>query len=731
MTRSGMGGYHHVRDDWDDEAARGLDPVERLVYRSNLLGGDRRITNTGGGNTSSKLRAADPITGEEVDVLWVKGSGGDLRTTKRDGFASLDLARFEALRRRYLRTDGRGPKTSVEDAMVDLYRHAVFGANPRAASIDTPLHALVPYRHVDHTHPDAVVAIAASRDGRAITEEVYGDEVGWVDWMRPGFELGLEIAGLCAARPGLRGVVMGQHGLICWDDDDRRCYATTLELIDRAARFIAEREVGTPSFGGPRYPGLPADARRALLVEALPGLRGLVSTERGWIATVHDDERVRAFVDAVDAPRLSELGTSCPDHFLRTKIKPLYVDWAPRPGDAEGLLAAARTGLDGYRAAYADYYRAHAGDADPPMRDPNPTVLLLPGIGMVAFGRNKSESRVTAEFFLAAIEVMRGAEALGGYVALPRGEAFDIEYWRLEEAKLRRMPPEAPFERRVAVVVGAGSGIGKATALRLAQARAHVVCADIDAAAAEATARELTDLLGLGIGVAGTGIAGCGPAIAFAVDVTERTSVRALFEQVVLAYGGVDAVAVTAGIYPPTGADGRLSDAAWARTFDVNVFGAYLVADEARRVWQAQGTPGSLLLTTSVNAVVAKAGSLAYDTSKAAAQHLVRELAVTLAPLVRVNALAPATVVDGSSMFSRERVIGSLRRYGLPADDEEPAQALRQRLAEFYAQRTLTKAPITVEHQAEAAFLLLGDQLSRTTGQVLTVDGGLNEAFLR
>jgi rhamnulose-1-phosphate aldolase/alcohol dehydrogenase len=723
--------FRHVHDAWDDDAAAGLDALGRLVYRSRLLGSDRRITNTGGGNTSAKLAAIDPITGHEVEVLWVKGSGGDLRTAEREHFASLDLSRLAAQRERYERSDAKGLKTPLEDAMVERYRHAVFGANPRASSIDTPLHAFVPFRHVDHTHPDAIIAIAAASEGRRLTEAIFGDEVGWLAWQRPGFDLGLRLAELCRRRPDLRGVVMGQHGLMCWHDDDRACYLTSLELIERAARFLERHDQGAAAFGGARFAPLPERARRALLVAVLPQLRGLVSAERRFIATVQDDPPLLQFVNAADAPRLADLGTSCPDHFLRTKIKPLLVDWTPAPDDAAGLVRALAAGLERYRADYRAYYAAHADDASPPMRDPNPTVILVPGIGMITFGKNKSEARVTAEFYTAAVEVMRGAEAVGAYVALPRREAFDIEYWALEEAKLRRMPPEQEFERRVVVVVGAGSGIGRAVALRLARERAHVVCADLDAAAARDTAQALVGHLGVGIGVGGSGVSACGPAIGLGVDVTDPGSVRELFEGVVLAYGGIDSVIVTAGVFIPSGPDGRVDEAQWRRTLEINVLGSYLVADEARRVWDAQGLSASLVLTSSVNAVVAKAGSLAYDASKAAVQHLVRGLAVELAPLVRVNGLAPATVVEGSSMFARERVISSLRKYRLACDEHESTEVLRARLAAFYAERTLTKAPVGLEHQAEAAYLLASERLARTTGQILTVDGGLAEAFLR
>lgn len=720
-----------LTDAWDERAAEGLDGLGRLVYRSNLLGAERLITNTGGGNTSSKLLVPDPITGEPREVLWVKGSGGDLRTTGPDGFASIDMTRFAELRRRYLADPARGPKSRAEDEVVDLYRHAVFGANPKAPSIDTPLHALVPFRHVDHTHPDAVIALAACVDGERLTREVYEGEVGWVDWLRPGFELGLRIAEAIALKPDLKGLVLGQHGLICWADDAAECYRLTLDLISRAERFIAARTARAPAFGGVKAGALSEAARKNLWQDALPTLRGLVSSERSFIATIHDDAAVLEFVCSQDAVRLAELGTSCPDHFLRTKIKPLLVPWEPRADDAAGLVAAAGAALTAYRTDYREYYQTHAAPSSPPMRDANPTVILVPGLGLVAFGRNKSESRVTAEFYLAAIEVMRGAEALSEYRALPRQEAFDIEYWRLEEAKLRRMPPESQFERRVVVIVGAGSGIGRAAALRLAQERAQVVCADRDADAAKRTAEEYVGLVGNGIGVAGTGLSGCGPAISQRVDVTDRASVRELFKAAALAYGGIDAVLVTAGIYRSGGLDGGSTDDVWQSAFDVNLKGSFLVADEAAQVWRAQGTPGSLVLTTSVNAVVPKGGSLAYDTSKAAAQHLARELAVALAPLVRVNVLAPATVVDGSSMFPRDRVIASLQRYGLPAAEDESTEDLRDRLAEFYASRTLTGRPVTAANQAEAACLLLGDALPRTTGQVITVDGGLAEAFLR
>jgi rhamnulose-1-phosphate aldolase/alcohol dehydrogenase len=723
--------FRHVQYGWDAAYAATLDPVERLVYRSNLLGSDQRITNTGGGNTSAKITGRDPLTGEPVDVLWVKGSGGDLRTSTRANFASLDLGKLHTLRSIYLRDPARGPKSAIEDAMVDLYPHCTFNLNPRASSIDTPLHAFIPYRHVDHMHPNAVIAIAAARHGERLTHEIYGDEVIWTPWQRPGFDLGLTLERICREHPQAKGVLLGGHGLINWADDDQECYERTLDLIERAARYIEARDRGEATFGGPKYAALPFDQRRATFARILPWLRGQISQQRRFIATIQDDDATLRFVNSVDAPRLAELGTSCPDHFLRTKIKPLYIDWNPHSETIDDLKRKLAAGLEQYRADYARYYETFRRPDSPPMRDPNPTVILIPGLGMIAWGKDKSESRVTAEFYTAAIEVMRGAEAIDEYTALPLQEAFDIEYWRLEEAKLRRMPPEKELARQVIAVVGSGSGIGREVALRLANEGAHIVCVDKDGAAAQATAQMIIERHGMGIGVAGSDISACGPAIGLTADITDRASVQAMIQQLLLAYGGLDAVAVTAGIFVAPDASGRIHDEHWGLTFAINVTGHYIVADEAAAIWRAQGLPASLVLTTSVNAVVAKKGSLAYDASKAAANHLIRELAIELAPLVRVNGVAPATVVQGSGMFPRERVIASLTKYGIPFAPDEPTESLTAKLAQFYADRSLLKRPVTPADQAEAFFLLLTRRLGQTTGQIITVDGGLHEAFLR
>jgi rhamnulose-1-phosphate aldolase/alcohol dehydrogenase len=734
--------FKYVNNLWNDEEAAKLDPVARLIYRSNKLGSDQRITNTGGGNTSAKLMETDPLTRQKVEVMWVKGSGGDLRTSTRENFSSLYQDKLISLQKVYASYPQKGPKTQAEDDMVGMYNHCTFNLNPRASSIDTPLHSFIPAKHVDHTHPNAAISVAASANSVKLTKEIYGEEVVHTPWLRPGFELGLEMQKICKENPKAIGIIMGQHGLINWSDDDKECYFRSLDLIEKAANYIekkyAEKGGDQTAFGGQIHQTLPEDIRRKVLAKLLPWLRGQVSQQKRFIGTIQDDEKILRFVNSKDAARLAELGTSCPDHFLRTKIKPLYIalesaqcDEASIDKHVMSLKAKLSAGLEQYRKDYADYYNKCKRPNSPAMRDPNPTVILIPGLGMIAWGKDKSESRVTAEFYNCAVEVMRGSEAIDKYIALPQQEAFDIEYWLLEEAKLQRMPAEKELARQIIVVIGAGSGIGKEVAHRLVKEGAHIVCVDLNAQAAQATAKEITDKYGLGIGVAGTGLSNCGPAIGLACDITNRASVRAMLDQVALAYGGFDSLAITAGIFVAPDTTGHIPDDKWALTFAINVTGSYIVADEAFKTWKEQGLAGNLVLTTSANAVVAKKGSVAYDASKAAANHLVRELAIELSPLVRVNGVAPATVVQGSAMFPRERVIASLAKYNISYSDTEATESLTTKLAKFYADRTLTKNPITPADQAEAFFLLLTKRLSKTTGQVITVDGGLHEAFLR
>ncbi len=727
--------YKFVNYLWDDAVASKLDPVERLVYRSNLLGSDQRITNTGGGNTSSKIKEKDPLTGEEVEALWVKGSGGDLRTSKRENFSSLYQQKLLDLQKLYSHRGDKGLKSQAEDDMVAMYFHATFNLNPRASSIDTPLHSFIPGKHVDHMHPNAIISVAASRRCEELTKEIFDAEMAYVPWMRPGFELGLAMQEIVKKNPAVRAIMMGQHGFISWQDDDKLCYEETLRFIEKASQYIEDKYQAkggdAMAFGGPKYQSLGENERRATLAQILPWLRGQVSQQKRFIGTIQDDEKILRYVNSNDAPRLSELGTSCPDHFLRTKIKPLYADWNPQSEDVASLKQKLSDGLVKYRQDYAQYYERCKRANSPAMRDANPTVVLIPGLGMIAWGKDKSESRVTAEFYNCAVEVMRGAEAIDEYIALPQQEAFDIEYWPLEEAKLQRMPAEKELARQVIVVIGAGSGIGKETAHRLVKDGAHIVSVDLNKEAAEATAKEIEGKYGTGIGVAGSGISGCGPAVSLSANITDRKSIRDMLDQVALAYGGFDSICVTAGIFVPSDTTGHIPDDKWAVTFNINVTGGYLVGDEAAKTWKEQGLRGKLVLTSSANAAVAKKGSVAYDTSKAAANHLVRELAIELAPLVRVNGVAPATVVKGSAMFPRDRVIGSLAKYDIPYTDDEETESLVNKLAQFYADRTLTRSPITPVDQAEAYFLLVSDRLSKTTGQVITVDGGLHEAFLR
>lgn len=730
-----MSSFKYVSNLWNDAEVAKLDPVGRLVYRSNKLGADQRITNTGGGNTSSKTTEKDPLSGKDVTVLWVKGSGGDLRTSTRENFSSLYQDKLIELQSVYAARADKGLKSQAEDDMVAMYNHTTFNLNPRASSIDTPLHSFLPGKHVDHMHPNAIIAIAASKNCEALTQKIFGGKMSYVKWMRPGFELGLAMQAIARKEPSTRAIMMGQHGFISWADDDKVCYELTLTMIEQAAAYIEvqyqSKGGDVKAFGGAKYQTLESAKRQEVLAKILPWLRGQVSQEKRFIGTVQDDEKILRFVNSKDAPRLAELGTSCPDHFLRTKIKPLYIDWNPQTDDVSLLKSKLEQGLENYRKDYANYYNACKRANSPAMRDPNPTVVLIPGVGMVAWGKDKSESRVTAEFYNCAVEVMRGAEAIDQYVALPQQEAFDIEYWLLEEAKLKRMPAEKELARQVIIVVGAGSGIGKETAHRLVKEGAHIVCVDKNIESAQATAKEITDKYGIGIGVAGTGLSNCGPAIGLAGDIMDRNSIRRMLDEVALAYGGFDSICVTAGIFVSPDTSGHIPDDKWALTFALNVTGSYLVADEAFKTWKEQGLRGNMVLTTSANAVVAKKGSVAYDTSKAAANHLVRELAMELSPLVRVNGVAPATVVQGSAMFPRDRVIASLAKYNIPYKDDEASDSLTTKLSKFYAERTLTKNPITPADQAEAYFLLVSNRLNKTTGQVITVDGGLHEAFLR
>ena len=730
-------------DLWDEREATRLasEPLELLRYRSNLLGADLRITNFGGGNTSSKFALPDPLTGEPARVLAVKGSGGDLRSITAGGFAILYLDRLERLIARY-----RGE--AHEDEMLGFYPLSAFGDNRVAASIDTPLHAFLPFDHVDHLHPDWAIALAASANGRRKLDEFnarYGRRIVWLPWQRPGFELALMLRRAVEDHPGCDGIVLASHGLFTWGTTQEACYRNSIRTIDQMGHFVGEhaQRSGRPRFGGTSVTAPPRDDD--VIAAILPQLRGAVSSNRRVIAHVERGDEALEFANSAWAEELCALGTSCPDHFLRTRISPLFVPWDPAVEDVALLRARIDERLTKYRQQYVDYYRSFASADSPALRDSNPSVVVIPTLGVLGFARDKREARITTEFFVNAVHVMAAATALEepgksdagalpqarqsgqadqfssfhNYVALPRREAFRIEYWALEEAKLQRMPPEKPFSRKVALIVGGGSGIGREVALQLAGGGAHVVVADQNAAAADATSADARAL------------SSAEAVVATALDLSSRHSIARALAQTVRQFGGVDIVVNTAAIYPTPEPGGTLSESAWARTLLVNVTSNHVLADEAAKVLSAQQLPASIVLTSSANAVVPKHGSEPYDVSKAAISHLIRELAVGLGPLVRVNGIAPATVVAGSAMFPRDRVMGSLTKYKIPFDEAESTEALRAKLAEFYAQRTITRRPILPADCAYAICWLAGDQSAKTTGHVIPVDGGLPEAFLR
>jgi len=727
----------YLEDRWDDTVARELDEPELLRYRSNLLGSDLRITNFGGGNTSSKIVQTDPLSGEKQEVLWIKGSGGDLGSIKISGLAALYLDKLHNLENIY-----RGAE--FEDEMVEMYPLCAFGKSTVAASIDTPLHGFLPYRHIDHLHPDWGIALAASANGREKMGEfnrLFEHHLIWVPWQRPGFELAMMLRRAVQENLKCDGVVLGGHGLFTWGDSQRDCYENTIAIIDQLGQFVIDHveKRGAKLFGGAQNEAL--QNRREFALDIFPFLRGRVSSLRRLIGNFSDLPEVLRFVNSTEAEKFAYLGTSCPDHFIRTKVRPLFVSWKPGT-DTQELRVRVDAALNNYRKEYSEYYAAYAQPDSPAMRDSNPTVVLIPGIGMFSFGKNKTEARLTGEFYVNAIHVMEGATSLGdgqtpdilpqagpaaatskfsvysNYVALPLSEAFRIEYWQLEEAKIQRQPPEKELSRRVVLIVGGGSGIGREAALLAAERGAHVVVADRDADAAKKVAEEAR------------AIAGKEGSLAVAVDIRRRDVIRRSLLDLVAAFGGLDVLINTAALFPSS-TDGNISDEQWGVTLDINVTANYLLADEAARILRDQNLDASIVLTSSANAVVAKRGSEAYDVSKAALSHLVRELAISLAPQIRVNAISPATVIKGSTMFPRDRVIASLKKYQIPYQETASDEQLRALLAEFYAKRTLTHRPIDPKDCAEAILFLAGPKSPCTSGHIIPVDGGLSEAFLR
>jgi rhamnulose-1-phosphate aldolase/alcohol dehydrogenase len=691
-----------IEDRWDDAYAAKLGPEELLVYRSNLIGADARVTKHGGGNTSAKLTMPDPLTGEPQTVLWVKASGGNLADITREGFARLYLDKLRGLRTRY-----RGPED--ENAMVPLARLCAFALSTQAPSIDTPLHAFVPHAHVDHTHPDAVVALAATPDSEAMTREVFGEEIGWLPWRRPGFELGLWLQRFCAEHPNVRGVVLESHGLFTWGEDSRACYRATIETVRHATVWLAERARGRAVFGGVSVEPLPHDARRAIAAALLPQLRGLVSGERTKVAQFDDDEAVLEFVGSNDLYPLAMLGTACPDHFLRTKIRPMVLEFDPARETVDDLLQRLPPALEGYRSNYIAYYDRCARPDSPPMRDPNPVVTLIPGVGMLTLASDKTEARIAAAFYGHSIAVMRGASAVASYHGLPEKEAFGIEYWTLEDAKLQRQPKPKALAGRVALITGGAGGIGMATARRLMDEGAAVVICDIDRDALTTAEEELRAEYGRD---ALTGLW---------TDVTSEDAVRTLFRQAALAYGGIDICVANAGISSAAPVE-ETSLALWQRNMDLMGTGYFLTAREAFRMMKAQGTGGSIVFVASINGVAPAVGSSAYCTAKAAEVHLARCLALEGAPLaIRVNVVNPDAVLRNSRIWAGEW--GEQRATA--------HKATREQLEAIYRDRSLLKRSVFPEDIAEAIAFFASDRSAKSTGNMLAVDAGHAAAFAR
>jgi rhamnulose-1-phosphate aldolase/alcohol dehydrogenase len=679
---------------WDEAKAATLGGPECLLYRSNLLGSDKRVTNYGGGNTSSKLAERDPLTGETVTVLWVKGSGGDVGTMKLDGFATLYLDRLEALKGLY-----RG--VEHEDEMVGYLPHCTFDLNPRAASIDTPLHAYLPYPHVDHMHPDAIIAIAASQDSRRLTQAIFGDRIGWLPWRRPGFELGLMLEKFAREHPEAEGVVLESHGLFTWGATPRACYENTIGTINQAIAWL-EKEAAGPAFGGAKAASRGEDERKGAAARLMPAIRGLIGKERAKVGHFDHQPAVLDFVNSGRLEELAALGTSCPDHFLRTKIRPLVLD---ADLDAEALARR----VEDYRADYAGYYERCRHPDSPAMRDPNAVVYLVPGVGMITFAGDKATARISGEFYVNAINVMRGSSAVSAYTGLPEQEAFDIEYWLLEEAKLQRMPKPKSLAGRVALVTGAAGGIGSAIAARLLDEGACVVLADIDAGAL-ATARD---------GLAGR--YGADQVRAVTVDVTDEGAVEAAVEAAAREYGGLDILVSNAGI----ASSAPLEDtdlALWNRNMAILATGYFLVTRAAFRLMKRQGLGGAVVFVASKNGLAASPNASAYCTAKAAEIHFARCVALEGAPLgIRVNTVNPDAVLRGSRIWEGEWLEQRASTYGTD----------KEGLEEMYRKRSLLQRSVYPEDIAEAVHFLVSNASAKSTGNILNVDAGNAQAFTR
>lgn len=707
MTTAGAKTFKHVSYLWDDEKAASMagDEVALLVYRSNLLGADLRLTNYGGGNTSCKAMAKDPLTGQETEIMWVKGSGGDLGTMKRNGLAALYVDRLRSLKNIY-----RG--IEHEDEMVELFNHCIYDLASKAPSIDTPLHGFLPFKHIDHLHPDAAIAIAAAKDGKKITQELFNGSIGWVEWQKPGFDLGLKLKQCLDENPGIRGIMLGSHGLFTWGDTAYESYINTLEVIERCAQYL-EDNYGKKGeiFGGQKIQSLPKEERLAKAAALAPVLRGFCSSKTKMLGHFTDDDRVLQFINSNDLEKLAPLGTSCPDHFLRTKISPLVLNLAPTDdiSDTKALKEKLQPQFEEYRKMYADYYETCKHPDSPAIRDANPVVILYPGVGMFTFSKDKQTARVAAEFYINAINVMRGAEAVSEYTSLPRQEAFNIEYWLLEEAKLQRMPKPKSLSGRIALITGSAGGIGKAIAKKFAEEGACVVLNDINEERLNGAKEEFVKQFGKDA-VAST-----------LLNVTDAASIEKAVGEACLAFGGVDIVVNNAGIsISKSIAEHTLEE--WDRLYDILVKGQFIVSQKGIEVMRKQGFGGDIINIVSKNAVVAGPNNPGYGSAKAAQAHLTRLMAAEVgADKIRVNTVNPDAVIADSNIWAGGWAEGRAKAYGITVEE----------LPAYYAKRTLLNEIILPDDIANACFAFVGGLLNKSTGNALNVDGGVAMGFYR
>jgi len=694
--------YKHVDYLWDESKASELgdNQVELFLYRSNILGADLRITNFGGGNTSCKTIEKDPLTNEEVEVMWIKGSGGDIGTLTKAGIAGLYTERLRNLKNVYGGLED-------EDRMVGLFNHCIYDLDSKAPSIDTPLHGLLPFKHIDHLHPDALIAVAAAKDSEKVTKEIWGDTMGWVPWQRPGFDLGLQLEKCLNDNPGIRGIVLGSHGLFTWGDTSYKCYLNSLEVIEMASEYIEKKIKENGSvFGGQKVESLPEEERKEKAAKLMPLLRGLCSSENQMIGHFTDTDVVLEYINSNDLERLAPMGTSCPDHFLRTKIQPLVLTLSTDEdlSNSEKVLEKLTPAFENYRKEYAEYYENCKRDNSPGMRDPNPVIIIYPGVGMFSFAKNKQTTRVASEFYINAINVMRGAEAITEYTSLPRQEAFDIEYWLLEEAKLQRMPKEKPLSRKVALVTGAGGGIGKAIADKLAEEGANVVLTDIvEERLVEGVATYKRDVASYAV-----------------CDVTNTDSIANAFKKACLEFGGVDIIVHSAGLAISKPLE-ETTDKDWNLLQNVLVKGQFDLAKQGVAVMRDQGLGGNFISIASKNGLVSGPNNVGYGTSKAAQQHMSRLLAAELGKdKIRVNVVNPDGVIVGSKIWEGDWAEGRAKAYGITVDE----------LPAHYAKRNLLNEIIYPEDIANGVFACVGI-LDKSTGNIINVDGGMANAFVR